>query len=117
GPVRSSRAWNKFEAGSVSTLSHRPRDGSVLSSSLHCMNDPQPEGHMASHIGRRKFLATLIGGAVAWPLAARAQQRTAQTYAAQLAAFRRGLNEAGFIEGRDVAIEYRWAEDQYGSLR
>src|SRR5215813_2485486 len=48
---------------------YRLRDGSVLSS-LHGMNDPQPEGHMASYLGRRKFLATL-GAAAMWPRAAR----------------------------------------------
>ena len=77
---------------------------------------------------RRRDFISLLGGAAAsssflWPLAARAQQArmpvigvlgatTAHGYAAQLAAFRRGLNEAGFVEGRDVAVEYRWAEDQ-----
>jgi putative tryptophan/tyrosine transport system substrate-binding protein len=85
------------------------------------MNDPQPEGHMASHIGRRKFLATLGGAAVAWPLAAWAQQSampvigflggpTASASGPWVAAFARRLRELGWIEGRTVAIEVRWAE-------
>jgi hypothetical protein len=101
-----------------------PRDGNVVSS-LHCMNDPQLEGHMASHIGRREFLATLGGVAAAWPLAAHAQQperlrrigvlmnRAADNPEGQdrLAAFHQGLQELGWGVGRNVLIDTRWSED------
>src|SRR6266550_3539368 len=89
------------------------------------MNDPQPEGHMASHIARRKFLATL-GGAAAWPLAGRAQQptpivglinsRSAQDAVRNVAAFRKGLDETGYVEGQNVTVEYHWLEGQFDRL-
>src|SRR5262249_12437837 len=95
---------------------------------LHCMNDPQPEGHMASYIRRRKFLTTLLGGAaVAWPLAARAQQAvmpvigylnlgSPESDTPRLTGLRRGLNQSGYVEGRNLVIEYRWAGNQADRL-
>src|SRR5262245_25824147 len=89
------------------------------------MNDPRPEGHMASHIGRRKFLATLGGAAVAWPLMARAQKPPLPVIgvlgfgwpeASVAAAFHKGLNETGYSEGRNVAIEFRWAQNDTARL-
>src|SRR5215831_3057507 len=82
---------------------------------------------MTSCLQRRQFIAGL-GGAAAWPLAARAQQSrmpvigllhngvpeaTTQYY---LPAFHKGLSEAGFVEGRNVAIEYHWARNENGRL-
>src|SRR5262249_38279424 len=94
----------------------------------YCMNDPQPEGHMASHIGRRKFLATLGGAAAAWPLAARAQQQPMpvigflssgqpQVFAHMIDAFRQGLNETGYVVGQNVAFEHRAAGSEYDRFR
>jgi putative ABC transport system substrate-binding protein len=75
---------------------------------------------------RREFV-TLLGGAAAWPLAARAQQTvvpvvgflrigSADANARNLAAFRKGLNETGYVDGQNVTVDYHWLEGQYDRL-
>jgi putative ABC transport system substrate-binding protein len=76
---------------------------------------------------RREFISLLGSAAAAWPLVARAQQQampvvefvdggSLDASARRVAAFRKGLNETGYVEGQNVTVEYHWLEGQYDSL-
>ena len=85
---------------------------------------------MAIAIGRRQLISSLCGAAVAWPLATRAQQLAIpvvgvlhsaspdprSSYWSAMAAFRRGVSDFGFLEGKNVSFEFRWAENQFARL-
>src|SRR4051812_7925845 len=84
-------------------------------------------GNTASSMRRRHLIAVVGGAAITWPYSAVAQQKampvigflnagSANPYTPMVAGFRRGLRETGYIEGQNLAIEYRWAEGQYDKL-
>src|ERR1700730_18057507 len=111
-----------------------PQSGHWPQNFLRCTTRlfPRTGGRMRSllrgaHMRRRDFVTLLGGVAVGWPLAARAQQRampvigflhssSPEPLAVQVAAFREGLKQTGFVEGQNVTIEYRWAHNENARL-
>src|SRR5262249_31547109 len=131
GGVREELAAGVVEAGDGGGNKRNPtllgREDCTLVAWYRFLYAPRTGGRMTVTIGRRKLLAALGGAAIAWPLAARAQQpampvvgfldsRSADVRTDRLRAFRQGLKDTGYVEGENVAIVYRFAENQIGRL-
>src|SRR5580704_4016467 len=117
------RTWSASPRNPSTRTSQTFRLGCDILPNIAAGMIPLGMSQMAIGIGRRKIISLLGGVSVAWPLAALAQpalpvigflsSRSPTDAAAAIAAFRQGLKEAGFVEGQNVLIAFRWAEGAY----
>jgi putative tryptophan/tyrosine transport system substrate-binding protein len=114
--------WRSPSSDGFRTFQDYPRTGTGFGDTVRDADRQRGEYMPRGQLTRRYFVSCLGGAAVAWPLAARAQRpmpviglldpRSPDTMTDRLRAFRQGLKDAGYVDGENVAIEYRWAEGQ-----